>query len=229
MADVKAIHRYHKRVDDRLAARGIKFDGNRWEENDHPRAKNGQFTNGSGSSEVKSAEEMTKADVKVNGPKDAKKHIDAYMREHPEAAKEIKADAKKYADALGKVKRFREEHPDAEDGTYNLLTGELQNPTDGYCLTFHQNLGIGKELDGYDAETYAMMTAVTKHELQSDDVYIGFFGNPEISFNCKDYKHAKRYCVEHNQYSLYDAKMGREWINDLWDEKTNPIRGRGSN
>jgi len=228
MFDMEAVKRYHKRMDQRLKERGVSLDGvHRFDINDK-HDKLGRFApKGGGSS--KSAEEMTKADVKVSGPKDAKKHIESYMKDHPEAVKQIKADAKKYSDALERVKNFQKEHPDAEDGTYNIKTGKLENPTDGYCLTFHQNNKIGDELGGYDDETYAMMAAITKHELGSDDVYIGFFGNPEISFNCKDYQHAKKFCVEHNQYSIYDAKMGREWVNDLWDEETNPIKGRGSN
>ena len=50
MVDIKAIRRYHKRQDRRFAERGIRFDGNRWEENKHPRSKDGKFTSGSGSS-----------------------------------------------------------------------------------------------------------------------------------------------------------------------------------
>ena len=172
---------------------------------------------------------MGKGDIKVRGPKESKKHIDSYLKAHPEAKKQIEADAKKYSDALQRVKDFQKEHPDAGYGTYNLKTGELQNPEDGYCLTFHQNKEIGNEFGAYDDKTYAMMAAVTKHELGSGDVYIGFFGNPEISFNCKDYQKAKRFCVEHNQHSIYDAKKHVLWVNtEGWDEKYNPIRGEGS-
>ena len=173
---------------------------------------------------------MTKADIKVKGPKDSKKYISDYLKAHPKASKQIKADARKYSDAMRKVKNFQKEHPDAEAGTYSAATGKLVDVNDGYCVTFHQNYEIGNEYGGYDDETYAMMAAVAKNELGSDDVYIGFFGNPEISFNCKDYQKAKKFCVEHNQHSIYDAKTHQIWINrEGWDEKYNPIKGEGSN
>lgn len=229
MIDKDAVRRYHARVDARLGARGAKCCGKRYDINDK-HDKLGRFApkNG-GSAGTKSAEQMTKADIKVNGPKESKKYIEAYLKAHPEAEKQIRADAKKYADAMQKVKNFRKNNPDAEAGTYSATTGELVDVKDGYCVTFHQNHKIGNEYGAYDDETYAMMAAVTKHELGSDDVYIGYFGNPEISFNCKDYQHAKRFCIEHNQHSIYDAKTGKLWKNDLWDETTNPIQGEGSN
>lgn len=61
MIDKRAIRRYHKRVDARLAARGKRFDGNRWEEDKHPRAKDGKFASGSGSSGTSSKEEKNPA------------------------------------------------------------------------------------------------------------------------------------------------------------------------
>ena len=228
MIDKKAIRRYHKRVDERLSKRGVQFDGNRYDFNDK-HDKLGRFAPKSGGgSGTKTAEEMRNSDIKVRGPKDSKKHIESYLKEHPEAEKQIRSDAKKYSDALQKVKKFQEDHPNAEYGTYSASTGEVVDVNSGYCVTFHQNHEIGNEYGAYDDETYAMMAAVTKHELGSDDVYIGFYGNPEISFNCKDYQHAKRFCVEHNQHSIYDAKRHCLWINSEWDESLNPIRGEGS-
>ena len=229
MIDPKAVRRYHKRVDARLKERGVSPDGKyRFDFNDK-HDKLGRFAPKQGGSS-KTAEEMGKSDIKVHGPGGTKKYISEYIKAHPDAKKQIKSDAKKYSDALQRVKNFQKEHPSAEDGTYNLKTGELQNPKDGYCVTFHQNHKIGDEFGGYDDKTYAMMAAVTKHELGSEDVYIGFFGNPEISFNCKDYQKAKKFCVEHNQHSIYDAKTHRLWVNrEGWDEKLNPIKGEGSN
>lgn len=230
MVDKEAVRRYHERVDERLTARGKRCSGKRWDFNDK-HDKLGRFApkNG-GSSGGKTAEEMTKTDIKVRGPKESRKHIQAYLKAHPEAVKEIRADAKKYADALERVKKFQTDHPDAEYGTYSASTGKMVDVTDGYCVTFHQNHKIGDEYGAYDDKTYAMMAAVTKHELGSKDVYIGFFGNPEISFNCKDYQHAKRFCIEHNQHSIYDAKTHQLWVNrEGWDEKYNPIKGEGSN
>lgn len=228
MIDRKAIRRYHRRVDARLGARGIRFDGYRYDFNDK-HDKLGRFAPKSGGIGGKTAEEMTKADIKVRGPKESKRYISSYLKAHPEARKQIMADARKYADAMKKVKDFQKEHPDAEAGTYSAATGKMVDVKDGYCVTFHQNYEVGNEYGGYDDKTYAMMAAVTKHELGSDDVYIGFFGNPEISFNCKDYQQAKKFCVAHNQHSIFDAKRHCLWVNtEGWDETYNPIRGEGS-
>ena len=225
MIDKRAIKRYRYRRDERLRKRGILR-----EDFNDKHDKLGRFAPKSGGSAGKTAEEMTKADIKVKGPKDSKKYISDYLKAHPKASKQIKADARKYSDAMRKVKNFQKEHPDAEAGTYSAATGKLVDVKDGYCVTFHQNYEIGNEYGGYDDETYAMMAAVAKHELGSDDVYIGFYGNPEISFNCKDYQKAKKFCVEHNQHSIYDAKTHQLWINrEGWDEKYNPIKGEGSN
>jgi len=229
LADRKAIKRYHRRVDERLAKRGKTFDGHRYDFNDK-HDKLGRFAPKSGgSSGVKTAEDMTGEDIKVHGPSESKNHVAAYIKAHPEAEKQIRDDAKKYADAMQRVMKFREEHPDAINASYNASTGKIEDVNSGYCVTFHQNHKIGDEYGAYDDETYAMMIAVTKHELGSDEVYIGNFGNPEISFNCKDYQHAKRFCIEHNQHSIYDAKRGVLWKNPNWDESMNPIKGEGSN
>ena len=201
MVDVEAIKRYHKRVDARLAARGVKFSGFRHDFNDK-HDKLGRFAEKSGGSGGKTAEEMTSADIKVQGPKGAREYIKSYLKAHPEAKKQIKADAKKYADAMKRVKNFQKDHPEAGPGTYSAETGKMVNVDSGYCVTFHQNHKVGDEYGGYDDKTYAMMCAVAKHELGSDDVYIGFFGNPEISFNCKNYQTAKKFCVAHNQHSI---------------------------
>jgi len=222
MFDAKAIQQYHKRRAARLEERGIRLDFNSKHDD------LGRFAPKQGGS-AKTAEEMTKADIAVKGPKGSKAYIDSYLKAHPKDRAKIKRDAKKYAKAMSMVRNFQKDHPNAEAGTYSAATGKLVDVKDGYCVTFHQNHKVGDEYGGYDDKTYAMMAAITKHELGSDDVYIGYFGNPEISFNCKDYQKAKRFCVEHNQHSIYDAKTHRLWRNKKgWDETLNPIRGEGS-
>lgn len=241
MIDRKAIRRYHKRVDARLAARGKRFDGNRWEENEHPRAKDGKFTSGSGSSSSaaeskksapktssapKSSATMTKADIQINGPKETKAYIDSYFSSHPE----VKKEAAKYKGVLENVVKFREKFPEAEDEhSYDALTGKMEDVTSGHCVTFHQNFKIGDEYGAYDDDTYAAMCAIAMNELGASKCYIGYFGNPEISFNCPDQETARRFAVAHNQHSVFDAGTFELWENPNWDEKTNPIKGKGSN
>jgi len=238
MIDRNAIKRYHKRVDRRLAERGIRFDGNRWEESEHPRAKDGKFTDGSdnaGAPEVKekksiptekTSSAMTKADIKVNGPKESNAYIESYFKQHPEVQKE----AEKYKGVLDNVMQFTKKFPDAKDEhSYDAITGEEVNVDKGHCVTFHQNFKIGDEYGGYDSETYAAMCAIAMHKLGAEKCYIGYFGNPEISFNCPDKETARQFAIEHNQHSVFDAETFELWENPNWDEGTNPIKGKGSN
>ena len=236
MVDKKAIHRYHKRVDKRLATRGLRFDGNRWEENKHPRSKDGKFTSGSGGNgeaktndaarRTKTSATMTRADIKVAGPKESKAYIASYFKAHPE----VKKEAAKYKDVLDNVVQFRSRFPEAEDEhSYDAVTGKEVDVSSGHCVTFHQNYRIGDEYGGYDSETYAAMCAIAMHELGAEHCYIGYFGNPEISFNCPDKETARRFAIEHNQHSVFDAETFELWENPNWDESTNPIKGKGSN
>jgi len=246
MIDKKAIRRYHKRVDARLAARGKRFDGNRWEENDHPRAKDGKFTSGSGShggkpkdavhhsdpserggtgkkqsAGSKSWQEMTKADVKVNGPSESKKYVEAYFKEHPEVAKE----AEKYKSVLSNVRDFKDKFPDAENyNSYDAVTGKKVNASSGYCVTFHQNYELGNEYGAYDDDTYAALCAIAINELKPEHMYIGYYDTIEISFNCPDSDKARAFAIEHNQHSVYSPETDSYWYNPYYDKKTNPLR-----
>ena len=228
MIDKRAIRRYHKRVDARLAARGKRFDGNRWEEDKHPRAKDGKFASGNGGpsrqSESKpaanaagSAKTVAKSRIELDGPSGSKGFADKYMASHPDVAKE----ASKYRGVLNKVKTFKAD----EDGTFSATTGERLDLTEGFCVTFHQNLKIGDEYGAYDDDTYSKMCAITKHELKSSDVYIGYYGNPEVSFNCPDEKTAMDFAVRHNQKSIYNCKTGKTILNKHYNPETNPIEG----
>lgn len=231
MIDRKAIKRYHARVDERLACRGIKFDGNRLEEGDHPRDENGRFASGSGVKDKNESKKKLKVEetsdvknpsIKVNGPSGTKRFVKEYFKNNPE----LKVEAKKYKGVLDKVKNFREQNPDAEDGTYSATTGKKIDLIDGFCVTFHQNLKADDPFGGYDDEDYANMCAIAKKELGADDVNIGYFGNPEVSFHCKDKEVAQKFAIEHNQHSVYNVVDGDLWINPYYNRKTNPIEGK---
>ena len=232
MVDRKAIERYHRRVNQRLAKRGVRLDGERWEEDKHPRAKDGKFTSGNGvSSETSISREPPSASKKVqniniNGPKETKAFIESYFSKHPE----VKNEVKKYKDVFENVTKFTERFPNAEDeNSYDPITGEKVDVSSGFCVTFHQNFEIGNEFGAYDSDTYAAMCAISMNELGAERCYIGYFGNPEISFNCPDEETAKRFAIEHNQHSVFNAATFELWENPYWDENTNPIKGKGSN
>lgn len=208
MIDRKAVKRYHNRRDERLKGRGIRID---WEESDHPRDENGKFTSGGGSSKIQ-----------VGGPKASKGFIKEYLKKNPDIKKEVP----KYKGVLERVKNFDKDHPGIEDGTYDAFTGESIDQKDGYCVTFHQNFAIGDEFGGYDDDDYAAMCAIGVKELGCDKPNIGRFGNPEISFNCKDFNKAKSFAIEHNQHSVYDVANDDLWINPYYDRKKNPIEGK---
>ena len=209
LIDKNSIRRYHSRRDERLKSRGFRMD---WEESKHPRGKDGKFTSGAGSS----------SKIQVGGPKASKGFIDDYIKKNPE----IKKEASKYKGALEKVKNFDKDHPGIKDGTYDVFTGEPVEQNDGYCVTFHQNLAIGDEFGGYDDDDYARMCAIAVKELGCDKPNIGRFGNPEISFNCKDFGKAKDFAIKHNQHSVYDVANDDLWINPHYDRSKNPIEGK---
>lgn len=162
-----------------------------------------------------------KAAVKCGGPKGARKYIRDYFQKNPEVAKE----APKYMDVRSKVDNFLKDHPDAENfNTYDAETGEKKNITSGYCVTFHQNNTETDPLGGYNDEDYANLCAIAMHELGANGVNIGYYGNPEVSFECQDEEAAKRFAVEHNQESVYNAATGRTLHNKQYNPELNPIR-----
>ena len=164
-----------------------------------------------------SAKTVAKSRIELDGPSGSKGFADKYMASHPDVAKE----ASKYRGVLNKVKTFKAD----EDGTFSATTGERLDLTEGFCVTFHQNLKIGDEYGAYDDDTYSKMCAITKHELKSSDVYIGYYGNPEVSFNCPDEKTAMDFAIKHNQKSIYNCKTGKTILNKHYNPETNPIEG----
>ena len=161
------------------------------------------------------------AAMKVGGPKATRSFTDTYLKEHPEVAKEVP----KYMDVRKKVANFLKDHPEAENfNTYDAETGKVKNISSGYCVTFHQNNTADDPLGGYTDEDYAKMCAIAMHELGAKGVNIGYYGNPEVSFECDSEEAAKRFAVEHNQQSVYNASTGRTLVNKQWRKDLNPIR-----
>ena len=175
--------------------------------------------------------QMTFADVTdeeplVAGPLASKQYIENYLRENPDTVWEI-FDYLNYYDI---VQHFAEKYPDAEDfNTYDLGENgpETAELTGGYCVTFHQNLSADDPFGGYTPEEYAAMIAITLRELGADEVYIGYYGNPEISFVCMDKETAMRFAIQHNQSSIYCVSTDETPMNPKWDGKLNSIRGIG--
>lgn len=201
-----------------------------WDEKDHPRDKDGKFAKTDSRQKLlevlkkrngqKAQDKSGEPKIKIDGPKHTNEYIRDYVKKHPEIVKE----AKKYEGVLDTVKNFRKLYPNAPDGTYSATTGKPVNITSGYSVTFHQNYTLEDPYGAYDSHTYALMCAIAKKELGSEDVYIGVFGNPEVSFNCKDKKTAMRFMVEHNQHSIYDCEKGcTEW-NPRHNMASNPVK-----
>jgi len=162
-----------------------------------------------------------KASMEVGGPKAAREYIRDYFRKNPDVASQ----ATKYKDVRRKVLNFLTDHPNAENfNTYDAETGEVKNITSGYCVTFHQNNTADDPLGGYTDQDYANLCAIAAHELGTDEVNIGYYGNPEVSFVCQDEAAAKAFAVRHNQQSVYNANTGRTLKNKKWRKDLNPIR-----
>lgn len=153
--------------------------------------------------------------IEVNGPRQTKEFIKRYVADNPEILKE----AIKYRGVLEKVKSFDQTEP----GSYSVTTGERIDFTEGYSVTFHQNYKVGDEFGAYDDETYSVMCAIAKHELKSPDVWIGFYENPEVSFNCPSKKIAKDFAIKHNQREVWDCKNGKGLKNKYYNPDTNPF------
>ena len=160
----------------------------------------------------------------VAGPLMSRECIESYVREHPEIIWEISD----YLFAYDTVRTFAEKNPEAENyNTYTVTEDgySVKEMDSGYCVTFHQNLSENQPFDGYTAEEYAAMVAISLRELGTDDVNVGYFGNPEISFTCMDKEKALRFAIQHNQNSVYCVSTDETLENPKWDRNLNPIRG----
>jgi len=161
-----------------------------------------------------------KTAMKVGGPKAARKFIKDYFAKNPDVAQE----ATKYMDVRSKVDNFLKDHPEAKNFNTYDKDGKLKDVKSGFCVTFHQNNAADDPLGGYTNADYAAMCAIAMKELGADEVNIGYYGNPEVSFVCQDEATAKRFAVEHNQQSVYNANTGRTLVNKNWRKDLNPIR-----
>lgn len=158
--------------------------------------------------------------VECGGPSGAKDYISNYMKDN----KGVLAESKKYMGVMENTMRFSSDH----DCTVDAVTLEEKNYDDGYSLTFHQNKTETEHFGGYNAETYAMMTAIAMHELNAPAPDIGYFGGgPESSFNCKDRKKAMKFAIAHNQHSIFDCATFITEENPFYDYSLNPIEGKG--
>ena len=173
--------------------------------------------------------EMTFADVMdqevlVAGPLASREYIENYISDHPQIVWEIDD----YLYMYDVVKNFREKYPHAENYNTYIVYEDHYEPVKmdaGYYVTFHQNLAADDPFGGYSEESYAAMIAIAIHELDAEYVYVGYFGNPEISFLCMDKEKALRFAVQHNQNSIYCVATDDTLVNPMWDGNLNPIEG----
>ena len=167
------------------------------------------------------AEANKSVKVKVDGPRTTKKFLKDYVKKNPK----IMEEAKPYKKALRNVKNFLNDYPDAENyNTYDAMTGKKLENLKGAFVTFHQNDSLENPYGGYDDDDYALMCAIAKKELGSDGVFIGYYGNPEISFNCQDLDKAMKFAKQHNQNSVYNGDTEETIYNPDWNRETNPIK-----
>ena len=158
-------------------------------------------------------------EIAVKGPAESQKFIDGYEKSHPGT----KEKAKEYINVMSNVQNFQKNNPGAEMGTYNAVTGELDNPNSGICVTFHQNHTTDNPYGAYTDQSYAQMCAISMQELGAKNVQIGYFGNAEVSFNTGNKMRAVQFCIEHNQHSIYDCDTGATIRNPYYNPGLNPI------
>ena len=184
-------------------------------------AKNGQFTSKGGASGSGAQWYANGEQTQVNGPTETREYCKKYIESHPHVAKNVE----KFKHVRNMVKNFKQEHPDAEDGTYSATTGKPVENLTGFCVTFHQNLAADDPFGGYTDDDYAEACAVAMDELGCDDVNIGYFGNPEVSFTCADQQKAMDFAIRHNQQSIFDTTTFDTKRNPYYRRTKNPIEG----
>ena len=116
------------------------------------------------------------------------------------------------------------------EGTYNLLTGEMVNLSDGFMVTFHQNEA---DENGHYKSHFGRYTSdeydQTAYDFAMDndaEVFVGVFDNePEISFKVKTKAQAKALAEKYHQQSYWDNKKGEAKENPKRDKRQNPMQG----
>lgn len=116
------------------------------------------------------------------------------------------------------------------EGTYNLLTGEMVNLSDGFMVTFHQNEadenGHYKSHFGrYTSDEYDRIAYLFAMDNDAE-VFVGVFDNePEISFKVKTKAQAQDLMFKYNQKSIWDNEVGDVIENTItYNPKENPMQ-----
>ena len=136
-----------------------------------------------------------------------------------------------YNNKLKGVMNTLETYRGKPEGTYDFLTGDPVNLTDGYMVTFHQNEA---DENGHYKSHFGRYTSdeydeeARKFALENDaEVFIGVYDDePEISFKVKTLEQALRLGREHNQKSIWDNAEGDviPIEEEYYDKKKNPMR-----
>ena len=107
-------------------------------------------------------------------------------------------------------------------GTYDLDTGESLASKFGGTKAFQ--VSFQQTSDTYTDDEYdAKVNEIAKRA--NSKPYAGTYGEPEISFYCKDKVMAKMIMYEYNQYSIWDWENMCEEKNDSWDREKNSTEG----
>ena len=141
-------------------------------------------------------------------------------------AKEAPKFKNKFSNVFDKLKNYA----DKPIGTYDYNTGKLENLTDGYMVSFHQN---EPDENGHYKSHYGRYTSEKYDEFANDfaeknnaEIFIGVFDDePEISFKVKDFEQAKELAIKHNQKSVWLNAENDYWENPYYDKTQNPMKG----
>ena len=129
---------------------------------------------------------------------------------------------------INKLESFRGK----SDGTYDFVTGEPVDLSDGYMVTFHQNEadenGHYKSHFGrYTSEEYDRRS-LEFAQANNARVYIGVFDDePEISFKVDSLEEAIRLMKEYKQKSIWNNAAGKAIPNEDYEKvkSENPMQG----
>lgn len=192
-------------------------EGNRYHDED------GKFASAPNSGEAKTdvankREKISNNFFKKTSPKEANT-VTQLKKENPELKAKLKGTIKMLESYRGKP-----------EGTYNLLTGEMVDLSDGFMVTFHQNEadenGHYKSHFGrYTEDEYDNMAY--RFAMDNDaEVFVSVFDNePEISFKVKTKAQAQDLMFKYNQKSIWDNQAGDVIENTItYNPKENPMQ-----
>ena len=198
------IARFYERRKRRLMARGLRYDGKRdklkmddWDESQHPRAKDGKFTAGSG--EPSDAQKAGKK-APEETPLPSAKSIGFKPR-----TKSLYRNIRDSLVARHKALRQQQGLDGVPDCTVDPDTGKMVTFNDGFQVSFQTSVSEGEGDGAVSDEEYDKVVNELRQRTGSKP-YVGVFDEAETSFYCTSRRQAMIIAKQYNQMSVLNWK-----------------------